>query len=88
MTISPEHRNYFFDSVLTYEDNDLCKLLEISVRSHVKWAMARLRSMWQRNIPISSVDIHDARQYLKDWAENSENLELLRTLHFQSRVNE
>ena len=48
---------------------------------------ARRDPIWKHAVIIPSVKIEDASQYLKEWVENPDNLELLRTLHFQSRDN-
>lgn len=88
ITLPSKHENYFFMIELLYSEgcNESNELL-IKALPPFKHYRARRDPIWKHAVIIPSVKIEDASQYLKEWVENPDNLELLRTLHFQSRDN-
>lgn len=88
ITLPSKHENFFFDIELLYPEgrNESNELL-IKALPPFKHYRARRDPIWKHVVKILSVEIENASQYLKDWVENPDNLELLRTLHFQSRDN-
>jgi hypothetical protein len=85
-TIASKLGTYYFEIKLSYKEGDnSCYQLEITAYPRIKGAMAKLSPVWMRYFYIPPVKIQDASKYLTDWVADSDNLELLRTLHFQSR---
>ncbi len=86
VTIASKLGTYYFEIKLSYKEGvGSCYQLEIAAYTRMKGAMAKLFPVWMRYICIPPVKIEDASQYLTDWVKYPDNLELLRTLHFQSR---
>lgn len=86
ITLPSKYQNFFFVIKLLYFDQvDKCDELYIEALPPFRHVLAKRDPVWKHTITIPPVNIKNAGQYLRDWVENSENLELLRSYQITSR---